>query len=79
MKKERNINIELLRCLSMLLIVIGHYYGNVASNIIPELNSAAYFASYFINSIEVIGVNLFVIISAWFLVDSKFSIKKLYC
>lgn len=74
--KKRQVNFEILRCFSMFLIVAGHYFGNVSSNAEFALNSPSWFLYYLINSIEGIGVNLFIMISAYFLPDSHFSVKK---
>lgn len=75
--KKRQVNFEILRCFSMFLIVLGHYFGNVSSNANFVMNSPSWFLYYLINSIEGIGVNLFIIISAYFLPESHFSIKKI--
>lgn len=76
-KKERQVNFEYLRCFSMFLIVLGHYFGNVSGNADFAMNSPSWFLYYLINSIEGIGVNLFIIISGYFLLDSRFSVKKI--
>ena len=75
--KKRQVNFEILRCFSMFLIVLGHYFGNVSSNASFTMNSPSWFLYYLINSIEGVGVNLFIIISAYFLPESHFSVKKL--
>lgn len=76
-KKARQVNFEYLRCFSMFLIVLGHYFGNVSGNADFAMNSPSWFLYYLINSIEGIGVNLFIIISGYFLLDSRFSVKKI--
>lgn len=77
MKKERKSNIELLRIIAMLLIISFHYV----------YKSGFEFEGLFLNSFIVksfymfgeLGVNLFILITGYFLVNGKFSIKKLIC
>ena len=80
---KRNSNIEILRILCMFLIVLHHVvvhglaYGN------GTLNSTA---SITINQFIIklmsmggkMGVDLFVLISGYFLVNSKFKLKKVF-
>ena len=76
-QKSRMNNFDLLRCISMLLIVSGHYYICVSNFADFALNSITYFLYQLIVSTVNVGVNLFVLISGYFLVDSKFSVGKL--
>lgn len=77
MKKERKSNIELLRIIAMLLIISFHYV----------FKSGFEFEGLYINSFIVkafymfgeLGVNLFILITGYFMVNGKFSIKKLIC
>lgn len=75
-KNGRQSNIELLRVIAMLLIVAGHYVGQ--SKIMNAFTPWSFNQCFalFIGSAARIAVNVFIIISAWFLVDSKFSSKK---
>lgn len=74
--KSRQSNFELLRIISMLLIVIFHFsdWGEIIK-ITEPLNNK--FFGEFINIGGNLGVNLFVLISGYFLIDSKFKMKKL--
>ena len=76
-EKKRQVDFEILRCFSVFLIILGHYFGNVSSNAGFTINSPSCFLYYLINSIEEIGVNLFIIISVYFLPESHFSVKKI--
>lgn len=69
--KERNSAFELIRIIAMSLILIGHFlcHGITVKEIEPE--TSAIIGSYFST-----GVNLFFLISGWFLI--KFSFKKLF-
>ena len=74
--RSRQSNFELLRIISMLLIVIFHFsdWGEIIK-ITEPLNNK--FFGEFINIGGNLGVNLFVLISGYFLIDSKFKMKKL--
>lgn len=74
-KNIRQSNFELLRIVSMFLIIAHHYvvHSNLA-NMDFGYNKAI--AEFFIIGGK-IGVNCFVLISAYFLLESKFKIKKL--
>lgn len=69
MRNQRNSNFELLRIVAILMVIILHYF--LAGGAINTLtnNNINYYMVYFLESICIIGVNLFVIISAYFLVD----------
>ncbi|ORY74880.1 hypothetical protein LY90DRAFT_666013 [Neocallimastix californiae] len=74
--KERNSSFELLRIISMILIVMHHYnyHGGF------DFNGPLTFRMYFIQCLFCggkLGVNLFVLISGYFLCKSKFKWKRL--
>lgn len=78
-KNERNSNVELLRCILMLLIVISHF---VAHNILDRNletplspNDINYISSNLLLSASVGAVNCFVIISGYYTI--KLSLRKL--
>ena len=77
-KKVRDSNIELLRCLLMLLIVIQHF---VAHNILSKDDPVDYGGKNFISANMLLAfcvsaVNCFVLISGYY--GIKFSLKKLF-
>ena len=75
--KNRESNIELLRLVLMLMIVIVHFLGHnilSASNSITS-NNAHFFSSNLLFSLVVCAVDCFVLISGWFSI--KFSVTKL--
>ena len=77
MKKERKTNIELLRIIAILLIISFHYVyksGYVFENL--TVNSFIVKVFYMFGEL---GVNLFILITGYFMVKSKFSMKKLVC
>lgn len=74
--KERNSNIELLRIISMVLIVAHHFalhgYG------VNELKfSENKLILDFLSLGGKIGVNIFIIISSYYLIDKKYNVKSL--
>lgn len=70
-------NIELLRILSMLLIVCNHFEGHALAIQGFEWGAAHLYSNWLIRGIGYIGVNLYVLISAYFLCQSSFKAKKL--
>lgn len=68
--KGRNSNIELLRIISMIVIIAHHFELYTEYRTTSNINLIIY-------SLGNLGVNIFVIISGYFLITSKFSIKKL--
>ena len=72
---KRNTNIEILRIISMYLIILGHSIGH--SHLNACHNSAN---ALIINAIKIITIpatNIFVLISSYFLIDSHFKIKRI--
>lgn len=73
-KKERNSNFELLRILSMILIVGYHFSGVAIANEAFEINT---YIKSFIYNIGLSGVNLFFMMTGFFLIGKKdFSGRK---
>lgn len=72
--KVRESNIELLRNISMFMILIIHanfvslphiQYGEINSNILPSVTR------FFIESLGIVAVNVFVLISGWFGIKAR--------
>ncbi|MGN0179155.1 MAG: acyltransferase family protein, partial [Monoglobaceae bacterium] len=72
--KERKSNFELLRIISMIAIVLFHYVGH--GGLAYASLSVNQVLAQFLKIGGKLGVNCFVMISAYFLIDSKFSSKK---
>lgn len=75
----RKSNIELLRIFAMLAIIAGHMAHQ--TEILMGTTGERLLFSYIVGSGHRIGVNLFLMIGTWFLVDSSFKaerIMKLY-
>lgn len=75
-KKNRQSNLELLRIVCILLIISIHYYEY--GFVIPENEpvSINYIFLRFLGFGGHMGVNLFVIISGYFLVEQKFRVER---
>lgn len=69
--KERNSNLELLRIVSIIMILILHYLnrnmGGALKNTLEGTTN--YYVIRFIESLSIIAVNCFVLISAYFMVN----------
>ncbi|MFQ8630466.1 MAG: acyltransferase family protein [Intestinibacter bartlettii] len=72
----RNSSFELLRIISIIMIIVLHYLGY---SILDNVNKFTlnYYLTYFIESICIMGVNTFVLISGYFLImKDKVNIRK---
>lgn len=74
---KRNANVEILRLLAMGMVVCMHFYTH--SGIWAEIDygSATYYASHFLMSICKVAVDVFALIFGMFMVNKKFSSKRL--
>ncbi len=77
-KKSRDMNFELLRIISMLLIISSHYI--IHSGILETLNifTFNYFFIDFVRALSRISVGLYVLITGYYMVKSKIKVKKLF-
>lgn len=76
MDKSRKTNIELLRIISMLMVFILHFMQgtDVLKSAMP--GSFNYFVANILETLSIVAVNCFVLISGYFLI--KFDFKKLF-
>lgn len=76
MKKNRDSNIELLRIVAMLFILFHHYalYNSLYNLEISNINK---YIGIILFSLGKIGVNIFILITGYFSIQKRFSIKKL--
>ena len=74
-KPARNAAFELLRIIAMLFIIAHHFYVHGGFSSISPTNKAL---MTFFEFGGKFGVAIFVMISGYFLVNSKFKIKKLF-
>ena len=77
-KIERNCSIDLMRIVCMAMVVCLHFFshGGVMAKLCKF--SMLYYCGLFINYLCIVAVNCFVLTSGYFLVERKFSFKKLF-
>lgn len=76
--KSRQSNMELLRVVAMLMIITLHYLDK--GNVLPEfadMSTANHYIAWLLESFCFVAVNIYVLISGYFLTTSKFTFKKL--
>lgn len=73
---ERISNIEILRIIAMILVVMHHFVVHGFSTLPNDYSIDRVLIDFFILGGKV-GVNLFVLISGYFMVDSKITMKKI--
>lgn len=74
---ERNNNIEILRIISMLSIVMHHYAVHGGFTLDPNMISVNKVIVQFLSAGGKLGVDCFVLITGYFTVKSKFKFEKL--
>lgn len=76
--KKRIVSIELLRMLAMMMVVMLHYLGkgNLLENITGEISLNGYIA-WGLESLSIMAVNVYMLISGYFLVESGFKPARL--
>ncbi len=80
MRDRRDSNLELLRLLAMLMIVANHFAtksGLLQALPVKSLDGRLFF-SQFLASLGKLGVDVFVLISAWFMVGKSFRSERLF-
>lgn len=75
--KARNSNIELLRIISMMMIISLHFCGHCVDISNVEMFSFTYFFGWFFRGLSHVSVNVYVLISAYFLCKGTFKFKRL--
>lgn len=75
-KKTRDSNLELLRIVAMLLIVLLHLLskGEILVNVEPF--SFNYYGVWFLESAAFVSVNCYILISGYFFLSAKFTVRK---
>ena len=76
-KSKRLANIELLRIIAMMMVILLHYLGkgDLLPTIKPDMGVTAYVA-WILESLSIVAVNVYVLISGYFLVESEFKPGK---
>ena len=73
---KRNSNLELLRIIAIFMIVF-HHIGFYGLKIESDLFTYNYIIKSFLALPGKLGVNIFILISAYFMTNTKFEYKKL--
>jgi len=76
--KKRNVSIELLRILAMMMVILLHYLGK--GNLLQELTGSMSLNGYVawgMESLSAVAVNVYMLISGYFLVESGFKPARL--
>ena len=77
-EKNRDVQIDLLRILSMLMILCLHYFGNGGIlDGVSRSNGVHYYLVWTVEAICYVSVNLYVLISGYYLSVKQFRIKRL--
>ena len=77
-KNDRNSNVEILRIIAIILIIVSHFATH--GFLLQDSSVPFSYNKILLNLFQFgggIGVNLFVIISSWYMLNSKFTFKKL--
>ena len=77
-KKERMANLEVLRCVAMMMVVVLHYLGK--GGLLPDLTaplSVQDMAAWLLEAICIVAVNVYMMISGYFLCESSFKLSRL--
>ncbi len=76
--KKRNANMELLRMISMLMVVMLHGLGKSGLLVNLSISGGANATiAWLLESLSLGAVNIFILISGYYLIDSKFKIGRL--
>lgn len=77
--EKRMANFELLRIITMMMVVAMHYfhYAGMLPQLTDRLSQDNIFALFF-QSLSIVAVNVFVIISGYFMVKSRFKFRRFF-
>ncbi len=78
-KNSRMANLELLRCIAMMMVVILHFLGK--GNLLPSLEQPDMdftgYMAWLLESFCIVAVNTYMLISGYFLCTSSFKLSRL--
>lgn len=78
-RSGRMANLELLRCIAMMMVVVLHFLGK--GDLLPALDSrnmeAVGYAAWLLESFCIVAVNVYMMISGYFLCTSSFKLSRL--
>ncbi len=76
--KTRMANMELLRILAMMMVIVLHYLGK--GKLLPALTESMGFTGYVawaLEALSIVAVNVYMLISGYFLVEARFKCSRL--
>lgn len=77
--KKRMANLELLRCVAMMMVVVLHYLGK--GQLLPELTGESLgvqgVVAWLLEAFSAVAVNVYMFISGYFLCTSSFKLSRL--
>ena len=76
MEKKRQVNLEILRMISMFMIIVIHIVNHGWMIDLVQKGTASYYIVWFLFGIGFTSINIYILISGYFLVMSKFSSWK---
>lgn len=77
-KQKRMANLEVLRCVAMMMVVVLHYLGK--GGLLPDLTaplSAQSTVAWLLEAFCIVAVNVYMMISGYFLCESSFKLSRL--
>ena len=78
-ERNRQSNLELLRVLAMMCIIVSHYYTHGVSHVLPAPPTQTYeMLRYFAGILAKTSNNVFFLLTGFFLSKATFSLKKLF-
>ena len=77
-QKPRNSSLDVLRILSMLLIILLHsiIHSDLETAIVP--GTGIFYIEKYIQSMSQVCVNLYILISGYFMINTEFKCSKLF-
>lgn len=78
-RKAKMVNLELLRCVAMLMVVVLHYLGKggLLAELTGEKLGAVGTAAWLLEAFCIVAVNVYMFISGYFLSTSSFKLSRL--
>lgn len=78
-KTDRMANLELLRCIAMMMVVVLHYLGK--GGLLGDMNAGGLapreIVAWMLESLCIVAVNVYMLISGYFLSTSSFKVSRL--
>lgn len=77
--KERMVNLDLLRIVSMLLVIVLHFIGKSNNHpVLTGTDMAAWeYGAWALEALAIVAVNAYMLLSGYLLVQSTFKVKRL--